>query len=484
MKNRKNYAALARRWWWLVVLAALVGAAGAYGGSKQITPTYEATATLLVNETAAPNSLTYSDVLLSQQLTKTYSKIAVQRPVLNQVIQQAKLPFTEEQLQKMVSANAETNTQLIGLSVRSNNAQQAAQIANLVAQAFIAQQRERLASGEASNAISVVEPATAPRDPVSPKTSINTLLGGFVAALVIGGVLLGLALLDDTVKSLQDVEEALHLPVLGFVKRNAADAKLAVDAGHVHQTHHSAETFRVIRTNLGFTTASNHARTLLVTSTQKGEGKSTTASKLAIALAEAGHRVILVDADLRLPSVHRIFGLQNGQGLTNALVGQATGAGKLLQPTALPTLHVLTSGPLPPNPTELLQSERMALFLRSLSEGADYVLLDSPPVLAVADSLALAAQAQGVVLVVESGHVKIGRVSETTAALQRAGTPIVGAILNKVTRDAKESAYRYEYGGYYGPVDAKQHPLLEQVAGPGEGPVVLRPAASRDGLSA
>lgn len=451
MLARRDYFGFVRRWLWLVLLAALVGGAAAYVSSEQMKPTYEATTTLLVNVTASPNSLTYNDVLLSQQLSKTYSEMAVQPVVLNQVIRDAKLPLGLTDLENAVTATAKLNTELITITASAHRPADAQNIANLVAQTFIAQQRQRLATGEAGNAISVVQPALLPTTPVSPKMSLNTALGAAVGALLAAGVILLVNYLDDTLKSQRDLEELFQLPVLGTVKRDTEEAKLRIDKQRIAQHQQSAEVFRMLRANLDFATINSHARVLLVTSSQKGEGKSTTASKLAVSLAEAGRRVILLDADLRLPSLQRVFGLPNQEGLTNLLVRPFTDLERYLQATPMPALRVLTSGPLPPNPTELLQSERMAALIRALSERADMVIIDTPPVLAVADALTLSPKVQGIILVAESGKVRLSRLQEAVNLLRRSPTPIVGAVLNKVSRDAEAYNYRYDYsyGGYY-----------------------------------
>jgi len=447
----RDYLNGARRWLWLVLLATLVGGVAAYLTSRAVTPTYLATATLLVNATETPNALTYSDVLLSQQLTITYSQMVTEPVVLEQVIADAKLPLTLYEFQKkgIVEASTVRDTQLISISARATSPAEAKTIANLVAQTFISQQRKRLASGEASNAISIVQPALAPIEPVFPKVTLNTALGaaagGFLAIAVVALILY----LDDTVKSQQSIENVLQLPVLGLVWRDRAEAKPLVDGKGASRPGRSAEAFRIIRTNLEFVTSIHQEKVLLVTSAQKGDGKTTIASNLAVTLAEAGKRVILVDADLRLPLVHRYFDADNGRGLTNLLVNRQADIAGELRCTPLSTLRILVSGPLPPNPADLLQSERMSDILARLGAEADVVIIDSPPVLAVADAMSLASKADAVILVVANGSTRVGSMRQAVLSLRRAMKPILGVVLNKVPREAR-AYYQYDrYSAYY-----------------------------------
>jgi capsular exopolysaccharide synthesis family protein len=459
-----DYLVWVRRWLWLVLLGTLLGGGIAFGIAATTAPTYQSSATLLINASSTPNALTYTDVLLSQQLTLTYSKIAVQDPVLAQVIQEGHLPFTVIQLQKMVSAAPVLQTQLITITANTHDAKQAATIANLVANVFITQQHDRMAKGDASNAVSVVAPAQVPASPVSPRVKLDTVLGMVVGLLAAVGFIALVTYFDDTIKSHNDVDRALQLPVLGLVQRNVGQAVVTVGADSVAQDRHSAEVFRVVRANLGFATASYRSKILLVTSTQKAEGKTTTIAKLAVALAEAGKRVVLVDADLRLSSLHRMFKLDNRRGLSNLLVDPVASPAELLpylQQTPLPTLRVLTAGVMPPNPTELLQSENMATLLAMLAELADVVLIDSPPVLAVADAMTIAPNVQGILFIIESGSIRLGRLNEALGRLRRSGTPILGVILNKVKADT-EGYYYYAYDGYY---SSSGKPATEHVNG-------------------
>lgn len=208
-----------------------------------------------------------------------------------------------------------------------------------------------------------------------------------------------------------------------------------------------AEAFRTLRTNLAFTNPDLPSKILLITSTGPLEGKSTTIANLAVVLAQGGNRTLVIDADLRKPTMHKIFEKQNQRGLSNALVDQAE-TKDLVQATDVPNLNVITSGPLPPNPAELLGSARMKALLPALAEGYDHVLFDTPPVLAVTDAAVLASLVDGVILVARAGSTRIDHLKEAKAALEMTGVRLIGTVLNGL-RPESDGYYYYHYRYYY-----------------------------------
>lgn len=201
-----------------------------------------------------------------------------------------------------------------------------------------------------------------------------------------------------------------------------------------------AEAYRQLRTNIQFSSLDRPVRTLLVTSTNPEEGKSTTLANLAITMAQAGLKVILVDCDLRRPSIHELFGLRNGEGLTTMVVGDY-GERFPLQESGVENLSILPSGPLPPNPSELLGSNRMTEVINKLKAQADYVLFDSPPIIAVTDAAVLASRVDGVILVIKAGETKRELAQKAKALLEKVNANLLGVVLNNVRYDA--SLHRY-----------------------------------------
>lgn len=222
---------------------------------------------------------------------------------------------------------------------------------------------------------------------------------------------------------------------------SARDHKLVV---HEQPKSPIAEAYRTLRTNIQYAKVDGELKVLLFTSAGPGEGKSTVAANTAIALAQAGQKVILVDCDLRKPVQHHVFHL-NKKGLTNCLVGESP-AVDLLQETEVENLRVLTSGPTPPNPAELLGSSRMEQTVNALKEITDYIVLDCPPVIAVTDASVLSRRADGVVLVLDANQVRPEMAQKAKELLENAQANILGTILNQAEVEAEHSYYYYYYG--------------------------------------
>lgn len=223
-----------------------------------------------------------------------------------------------------------------------------------------------------------------------------------------------------------------------------------MDTSHRHLIVHDqpkspiAEAFRTLRTNIQYAKVDVDLKTLLFTSAGPGEGKSTVTANSAVALAQTGKRVVLVDCDLRKPVQHHIFNL-NKKGLTNCLVGESP-VSELLQDTEVEGLRILTSGPIPPNPAELLGSARMERILAELREETDYLILDCPPVIAVTDACVLARKADGILLVLDADQIRPEMAQKAKELLENAQGKILGAILNRVEVEKEHSYYYYYYG--------------------------------------
>jgi capsular exopolysaccharide synthesis family protein len=306
----------------------------------------------------------------------------------------------------------------------------------------------QLAEAQSGNNVIVAAPAKVPTSPIRPRTKMNTLLAAVVGAMLAVGVAFLVEFLDDTIKTPEDVEATLAAATLGAVARSkngeASQGLITLEA----PKSPISEAYRVLRTNVRFSNVDHPNQSLLVTSANPTEGKSTTVSNLGVVMAQAGQRVILVDSDLRRPRLQRVFELDNRQGLTDALVSDGMELNGFLQDTAVPNLRVMTSGPLPPNPSELLSSQRMHQLVDRLKAEADVVLFDSPPVMAVTDASILAKQVDGVLLVVDSGQTRRGMAEQAYRTLQQVGASVLGVILNKIAL-TRGGYYYYYYSGYY-----------------------------------
>lgn len=302
-------------------------------------------------------------------------------------------------------------------------------------------------SGAATNFLTVIEPATEPNSPVLPRTLLNTLLAAAFALVVVVGIAFLADQVDDSVKDAEAVEAATGLSTLGTIARMrgvSGREEFYQLAGILYPRSTVTEAYRALRTNVEFASVDAPLQTLLVTSASPREGKTVTASNLAVVFAQAGRNVLLVDADLRRPGVDALFKLPNTIGLTTLLMGDGTTLGSVAQATEQAGLRVITTGPLPPNPSELLGSQRMQAVLKLLKSSAEIVIFDSPPVQAVTDAAVLSSFTDGTLLVIDATRSRRRPVVRAQETLARAGANTVGVVLNRVGGKADLA-----YGGYY-----------------------------------
>ncbi|CAH1207629.1 Tyrosine-protein kinase YwqD [Paenibacillus allorhizoplanae] len=213
----------------------------------------------------------------------------------------------------------------------------------------------------------------------------------------------------------------------------------------LHPKSQVSESYRTLRTNIQFSSIDRIMKTILVTSAQPGEGKSTTAANLSVAYAQEGKKVLIVDADLRKPTIHHYFGVSNRYGLTSAIVNR-TQFDEFISETSIENLSLITSGPIPPNPSELLMSQKMTAFLEEMTARFDVIIIDSPPTLAVADAQILATKCDGVVMVISDGKVKRDMARKAIHNLERVQAKILGVVLNNKRHRKSDAAYYYYYG--------------------------------------
>lgn len=303
-----------------------------------------------------------------------------------------------------------------------------------------------LQGGDSPNFLTVIEPAQLPTEPISPNIAINVLLAAAAGLMLAVAAAMLLEYLDDTLKSADDLNISLNLTALGSVERiEGSDYKDKLISAH-DPFSLMAESYRLVRSNIQFMGVDQPTKSIVITSSNPGEGKSMTAANLAIAMAQAELRTIIVDADLRRPTMHKVFGVPNLGGLTDLLRSPELELGSQMKNTGIEHLQLLTSGPLPPNPAELLSSQRMAQLVQRLEEMADVVIFDSPPVLAVIDAAVLSKRASGVMLVIQAGRTRRDAARQAIKRLEQVGTNILGAVLNQVSSRGRDS---HQYAQYY-----------------------------------
>ncbi len=320
-------------------------------------------------------------------------------------------------------------------------------------ESLTALQLEMARSG--SNVV-IIERAEPAQGPVRPRVLTNTLLAAMFGALLATAIVFVLEYLDDTVKTQDQILADSGLSTLGII----AEIKNLDSSGNLIANARPrdpiSEAYRVLRTNLSFSAVDEELRSLLVTSSSPGEGKSTTISNLAVVVAQMGRQVIVVDSDLRRPVLHRVFELPNSQGLTTAILNPSVPLRQQLQETNIPGLRVMTSGPTPPNPAELLESNRMSHIIDELQNEADLVLFDTPPVLTVTDASILASQVDGCLLVVDAGKTRRSTFIQAADRLRKASSHVFGVVLNRLQLERRGYYYYHYYDyHYYSPQDER-----------------------------
>jgi capsular exopolysaccharide synthesis family protein len=386
---------------------------------------------------------------IARQIDGTTARLRAETAkVLESIANDYRSAVTEEQslsssLEDQKRQAIDLNRKSITYSILAREAESERQVYN----ALLQQEKElRVVSNSRANNVQLMDDAEVPGSPYTPNHSRDWLM-----ALVLG-VALGVAVaytveyMDDTVKLPDDVTRRLKLPLLGLVPAVDGD-KLPVLTSAV--PHDFGEAFRSLRTSLVFTNGSPGNRTIAVTSTQPLEGKTTTACNLAVALALGGARVMLIDADMRRPGLHRTMGLPNEIGLSHVLTGQAR-VRDAVQRTSENNLLVMTAGHVPPNPSELLSSERMRHLIANLEAGPfEWVIMDTPPVLAVTDAVILAPRTSGLVFVIGAEMTRRAHAERAIQMIQGGKPNIIGAVLNRVDLNRNKYYYSRYYGYHY-----------------------------------
>ncbi|GAA2756002.1 polysaccharide biosynthesis tyrosine autokinase [Actinopolymorpha rutila] len=443
---------LIRTQWKLLLVCVVVTVVVAAIVVLRTTPTYESTATLFVSVTPQDDSTTsaYQGSLLSQQRARSYADLVRGDAVTTAVVKKLRLPMSAAELSSHISARVLPDTILLEITTTDTDPARAQRINEAVSRQFVvfAKDLERPdARSPSPLRATVVDSPSRPDSPVAPQP-VRTLALGLLAGLVLGaGVALLRELTDRTIKNTDALNAWTGAPNLGVIPHDPqAQAKPLVV--HLEPRSLRSESFRQLRTNLQFVDVDRRPKRIVVTSSVPAEGKTTTTCNLAITLAQAGRRVVLVEGDIRRPRLAEYLGVEGAVGLTSVLVGRIA-AEDALQPWGDIPLEVLAGGPVPPNPSELLQSRAMELLLGDLERRADVLLVDAPPLLPVTDAAILARMADGAVLVVRHGSTTADQVDIAVGNLAKVDARLLGTVLNMApTRgpDARTYGYGYDYG--------------------------------------
>jgi len=507
----RRYIALLWHWTWLLLLVTLAGGALGYINSRRQTPIYVASATMLISESRTLNEYanilaserlaqTYSQLMTQQpvlegvierlglELDPRLLKERVTVSVIdetqllsvsvedtdplraaqianslgivfaenNQAMQAARYADSKNtlsaQLAQMDEQIRQTSTDLEALGddadkqgdrdrLEANLALYRQIYANLL-QSY---ESVRLAEIQSTSTVTLVEQASPALRPIRPNIPQSTFLAAVVGMILGLGIIVLIETLDDTVKGPTDVMRQLGLPILGVIARFDDDETGPIAAREPRSP--TAEAFRVLRSNIQFASVDHPIHSMIVTSPSPKDGKSTIITNLSVVMAQSGRQVALVDADLRRPAQHKRLRLTNRNGLSDLFVQEKVVLDGALRETKLPGLFLVSSGGLPPNPSELVGSEKMLEILRQVKERCDLVLIDTPPVMAVTDASVLASRVDGVLLVIRPGETKLALAKQAIEQLRRSGARLLGVVLNDMVRN--RSRYSYYYKGYY-----------------------------------
>lgn len=452
----QEFLKVLRTRWLTVVLTVVAAVTGAVAVTMLTTPLYQASTRLFVSASSG-STLTevYQGNRFSQERVISYAELITTEALAQRTVDKLGLDVTAEQLRQNVSASIKPDTVIIDVDVLDTSPVRARDIADGLSDEFVAMVRELETpegGGTPDSRVAVIQRATIPTGTVVPATSRNLAIGLALGLLLGVGLAVLRDVMDNTIKDRGDLEEIAGAALVGSIPM---DKERRTRPPIVFENNASAiaESFRKLRTNLQFLAVDNPPRVIVVTSSLPGEGKSTTAINIALALAEAEHSVLLVDGDMRRPRLDKYLGLIGAVGFSTVLSGQIPLA-DALQKTRFSGLTALTSGPIPPNPSELLGSLAARKLLVEMRSQFDYVIVDSTPLLAVTDAAILAAGADGVLIMARFGQTKRDQLSHAVASLGSVGATVLGAVFTMMPTRERNS-YGYGYGYEY----KEQRPL-------------------------
>lgn len=442
----RDYLGIMRRQRWLIALTFATCLSAGLLYSLTRFPVYVATTTVFIGPQIVDRG-TVSDaaqaLTFSRDLLGLYAELLRGRTLAERVTDQLGLNIPPNVLAENITSTILQDAGIVRIRAADRDRERAALIANTAAGISITDLKKNLAGGVSVQA-SIIEPAVPATDPATPSPLRDGVLAGILGLMIGSGGAVLREQIDMRLRTREDAARAVHpLPVLVTVpKLSAQSARIRRFVTDADPNGLAAEVFRILRTNVQFLAVDRPIRRILVTGPSASEGKTTVAANLAASLATAGHTVLLMETDLRRPTIHEYIGAPINPGITEVLLGRA-GLTAAIQRTTVPGLSILASGTLPPNPSELLGSERMVDIIEKVSEMHDIVILDSPPTLPVTDAAVLAPRTDGVILVARANQTHRDALRAAAGQFDHPGVRLLGVVFNAA--DAEASGYAYQY---------------------------------------
>lgn len=481
----RDYLRAIRKRWWLVVGAMVIAVGVAVAVTLVTPPRYAASVTFFVSTRGTAVSDAYQGGLFSQQRVKSYVDVMTSNRLAQAILAKQPVDLSAEEVQAEITAQVVPDTVLLQATVTDGNRARALQLAQSLASEFpvlINTLETPPGSKVATVGVKVIAEPRLADAPVSPQPTRNVGLAVALGLIIGAGAAALREALDSSIRSGDGLATATGAPVLSVIPQDAKSEKTALIVEGSAQSS-KAEAVRQLRTNLQFVNVDHPMRSLVVSSAVPGEGKSTTVCNLGIAFAEAGKRVILIDADLRRPKLAEYLGLEGAVGLTNVLAGQVE-LRDAAQPWGDSGMWVLPSGSVPPNPSELLASGNMADLLGALSSGFDMVIIDTPPLLPVTDAAVMATIADGCLLVSRYAKTSASQAAAAAAALASVGAKLHGCVLNMAPRKGNGDYAYYSYVSSDQPKSDEQAKQFAQVPRQDNTPSARPSRSSRRGAAA
>ncbi len=410
-----------------------------------VTPQYSASTTLMIMRHSGTGQISTGDISLARQLVPTYREIVHSRRVMDLTIASMNLPISADALRGKVDVAAVRDTEMIIISAVDPDPAMARDIANEVARAFMNQIVEIMQIGN----ISVIDTAVTPNRPVGRLGTRQGVAMAFALGLMASfGLAFLLEYIDRTIKDPEQVQSLLNLPVIGVIPTSKEGNQLFTFDNPRSTT---SEAFRTMRTNIQYSGVDRSMQVIMVCGVNAACGKSTVTANLALTFAQTGSSVLIVDSDMRRPTQHHIFHVTNEVGLSSLIVRDDLIPNDVIIRTEHENLNLLTCGPTPPYPAELLGSKKMKEMVASMAESFDYIIFDSPPIIAVTDAAVLSRLTDGAVFVIDYGKVKREEALAGLDRMQKVGAHMIGTVLNKLP----QSSSYYDYYYYYSSDDSQ-----------------------------